>query len=49
MDMLGGKLKNFLLKFFFKKMWGKYRAMPEIAIKSFAKQWQEQDKNKPQI
>lgn len=49
MDMFGGKVKNFLLKFLFKKMWGKYRVMPEIADKSFAKQWQEKNKNKPQI
>jgi len=46
--MFGGKLKNFFLKFFFKKMWGKYRAMPEVAPKSFAKQWQEQSKDKTQ-
>jgi L-lactate dehydrogenase complex protein LldF len=49
MDMVGGKIKNFLLKFFFKKMWGKYRAMPEIADKSFAQQWLDQQKNKNQI
>ena len=41
MDMVGGKLKNFFLKKFFKKAWGKYRVMPEIAPKSFAKQWEE--------
>jgi len=49
MDMVGGKIKNFLLKFFFKKMWGKYRAMPEIADKSFAAQWQEKQKSKTDI
>lgn len=47
MDMLGGKFKGFLMKQFFKKSWGKYRAMPEIAPKSFAKQWEE-GKNRPE-
>lgn len=45
MDMVGGKAKNFFLKRFFKKSWGKYRAMPEIAPKSFAKLWEEKQKN----
>ncbi|MFD0939155.1 LutB/LldF family L-lactate oxidation iron-sulfur protein [Pedobacter boryungensis] len=45
MDMVSGKMKNFFLKQFFKKSWGKYRSMPEIAPKSFAKQWEEQKKN----
>jgi len=45
MDMLGGKVKSFLLKQFFKKSWGKYRSMPEIAPKSFAKQWEEKQAN----
>lgn len=45
MDMLGGKVKSFLLKQFFKKSWGKYRSMPEIAPKSFAKQWEEKQSN----
>ena len=45
MDMVGGKMKNFLLKSFFKKSWGKYRDMPEIAPKSFSKQWEEGKKN----
>eukprot|EP01133_Synstelium_polycarpum_P004804 gene4804-5591_t len=44
MDMFGGKLKNFFLKYFFRKVWGKYRSMPEIAPKSFSKQWQERNK-----
>ncbi|WP_084288916.1 LutB/LldF family L-lactate oxidation iron-sulfur protein [Pedobacter nyackensis] len=44
MDRFGGKLKNFFLKFLFKKMWGKYREMPEVAPKSFAKQWEEKNK-----
>jgi L-lactate dehydrogenase complex protein LldF len=45
MDMVSGKMKNFFLKKFFKKSWGKYRSMPEIAPKSFAKQWEERNKN----
>lgn len=40
MDMGGGKIKNFFLRRFFKKTWGKYRAMPEVADKSFARQWE---------
>ena len=45
MDFFGGKMKNFFLKKFFKKTWGKYRSMPEIAPKSFAKQWEEGKKS----
>ena len=45
MDFFGGKAKNFLLRTFFKKSWGKYRDMPEIAEKSFSKQWEEYQKN----
>lgn len=45
MDMFSGKLKNFLLQKFFKKSWGKYRSMPHVAPKSFAKQWEEIQKN----
>jgi len=45
MDMVGGKMKNFFLKSFFKKSWAKYRDMPEVAPKSFAKQWEEKKKN----
>ena len=45
MDLFGGKMKNFLLKTFFKKSWGKYRDMPSISPKSFAKQWEEQKKS----
>lgn len=45
MDLLNGKMKSLLLKTFFKKSWGKYRAMPEIAPKSFAKQWEESKKS----
>ncbi len=41
MDLVNSKWKNFFLKLFFKKSWGKYRAMPKVAAKSFSKQWQE--------
>jgi L-lactate dehydrogenase complex protein LldF len=44
MDMVGGKVKNFFLKSMFAKMWGKYRAMPIIAPKSFSKLWEERNK-----
>ncbi|MCY1534993.1 Lactate utilization protein B [compost metagenome] len=47
MDLVNGKVKNFFLRRFFSKSWGKYRAMPEIAPKSFAKQWEER-KNDPE-
>lgn len=46
MDFFSGKMKNFFLKTFFKKGWGKYREMPEIAPKSFAKRWEEHQKKK---
>ncbi|MFA6276039.1 MAG: LutB/LldF family L-lactate oxidation iron-sulfur protein [Pedobacter sp.] len=46
MDMVSGKMKKFFLKKFFKKSWGKYRSMPEIASKSFAKQWEDAIKTK---
>ncbi|PWG81016.1 LutB/LldF family L-lactate oxidation iron-sulfur protein [Pararcticibacter amylolyticus] len=41
MDMVGGGLKNFFLRTFFRKSWGKYRELPEVAPKSFSKQWKE--------
>lgn len=44
MDMFGGKIKNFFLKTLFSKIWGKHRARPEVADKSFAKQWEERNK-----
>ena len=46
MDGVGGKIKNFFLKTLFRKVWGKYRAMPKIAPKSFSKLWQERKKEK---
>ncbi len=41
MDMISGKIKNFLLKILFHRKWGKYRSMPVISEKSFAQQWEE--------
>lgn len=41
MDTLSGKTKNWILKKFFNKSWGSYRQMPEVAAKSFSKQWME--------
>ncbi|MCD0487854.1 LutB/LldF family L-lactate oxidation iron-sulfur protein [Pedobacter sp. MC2016-14] len=41
MDGFGGKVKNFFLKFLFSKVWGKHRAMPKVAPKSFSKLWEE--------
>jgi L-lactate dehydrogenase complex protein LldF len=32
------------LKNFFKKSWGKHRVLPQVAEKSFSKQWQEKQK-----
>jgi len=37
-------MKNFLLKTFFKSTWGHLREMPNVAEKSFSKQWQEKNK-----
>jgi len=45
MDMFGGKFKNIMLRTFFKKNWGKYRELPEVAEQSFSKQWKEQNKS----
>jgi L-lactate dehydrogenase complex protein LldF len=41
-DFLGGKVKNFFLRTFFKKSWGNYREIPQVAEKSFAQRWAEQ-------
>ena len=45
MDMVGGKFKNFILKYFFKKTWGLRRELPKVEAKSFSKQWKEQNGN----
>ncbi|GAB4131066.1 MAG: LutB/LldF family L-lactate oxidation iron-sulfur protein [Bacteroidia bacterium] len=41
MDKGGAKLKNFMLKQFFRKSWGERREMPEVATKSFNQIWRE--------
>ncbi len=43
MDMFGGKFKNSILKKFFKKSWGNHRVLPQLAEKSFSKQWKEKE------
>lgn len=45
-DFVGGKTKNFFMKLFFKKAWGTHRELPNVAKKSFSKQWKEQEKQK---
>lgn len=45
MDMMGGKWKNFLLKKFFKKAWGKDRDLPQVADQSFSRQWKDKNRN----
>jgi L-lactate dehydrogenase complex protein LldF len=45
-DFFSGKTKNRLMQAFFKKTWGHYRDMPNVAGKSFAEQWRE--KNEPE-
>ncbi|MFY9309970.1 MAG: lactate utilization protein B [Bacteroidia bacterium] len=41
MDKGGAKLKNFMLKQFFKKSWGERRELPAVAGKSFNQIWRE--------
>lgn len=41
MDKGGAKIKNFMLKQFFKKQWGNRRDLPEVAPKSFNQLWRE--------
>nr|WP_294946166.1 LutB/LldF family L-lactate oxidation iron-sulfur protein [uncultured Mucilaginibacter sp.] len=40
-DFFGGKMKNTFLRFLFKNSWGHFKEMPEVAEKSFSKQWVE--------
>ncbi|MCO5936557.1 LutB/LldF family L-lactate oxidation iron-sulfur protein [Mucilaginibacter sp. RB4R14] len=40
-DFFGGKMKNRLMRMFFKRLWGDKREMPEVSQKSFSQQWQE--------
>jgi len=49
MDFFGGRFKNFMLKRFFKKSWGKYREMPEVATKSFSTQFEEMKKHRDSL
>lgn len=41
MDKGGAKLKNFMIKQFFKKQWGDRRDLPQVAPKSFNQMWRE--------
>jgi L-lactate dehydrogenase complex protein LldF len=41
MDKGGAKIKNFMLKQFFKKQYGERRDLPEVAVKSFNQIWRE--------
>ncbi|TWR30643.1 iron-sulfur cluster-binding protein [Mucilaginibacter pallidiroseus] len=43
-DFFSGKTKNWLMRTFFKKSWGHYKEMPEVAPKSFSQQWKDQHK-----
>lgn len=42
MDKGGAKVKNFMMRQFFRKQWGERREMPEVVTKSFNQQWREQ-------
>ncbi|QEK52165.1 iron-sulfur cluster-binding protein [Pedobacter aquae] len=44
MDLVGGKLKNFVMNTFFGKMWGKNRTLPKVEQQSFSKQWKDRNK-----
>ena len=41
MDKGGAKLKNFMIKQFFKKQWGERRELPQVTAKSFNQIWRE--------
>jgi len=41
MDKGGAKIKNIMLKQFFKKSWGDRRELPQVAPKSFNQIWRE--------
>jgi L-lactate dehydrogenase complex protein LldF len=41
MDKGGAKLKNFMIKQFFKKQWGERRELPQVSQKSFNQSWRE--------
>lgn len=44
MEKGGAKLKNFMLRQFFKKQWGNRRDLPEVAAKSFNQLWKERNR-----
>jgi L-lactate dehydrogenase complex protein LldF len=46
-DFFGGKMKNFLMKTFFKKSWGHYKEMPEVSEKSFSQHVERRGKTAP--
>lgn len=41
MDLMGGKMKNKVFKYFFKKQWGNKRELPKVEQKSFNSLWKE--------
>jgi len=45
LDKTGPKIKNRLLKIFFRKKWGKRRELPRIANKSFKQLWKEKSRS----
>ncbi len=47
LDKFGGKTKNWFLRNFFRKSWGKHRDLPVVAEKSFSKQWKEKNQEAP--
>lgn len=44
MDLFGGKIKNTVMRLFFKKLWGPRRTLPVFAPKSFNQLWKERQK-----
>jgi len=44
LDFFGGRIKNFIIRNFFRKSWGPHRDLPRLADKSFAQQWKEKKK-----
>ncbi len=43
MDLVNGNIKNSILNYLFKPLWGNNRTMPKAADKSFSKQWKEEN------
>jgi L-lactate dehydrogenase complex protein LldF len=44
LDQFGGKIKNLILRLFFRKLWNKARALPKVAPTSFSAQWLQRQK-----